>query len=142
MPKFGTESMNRLNTVDLDLQNVFLEIVKHHDCKILSGKRSAEEQAQLYAENRSQRDGVRKKSMHQLGLAVDVAPYPVLWPDEVGICQAEKEHRLKRFHVFAGFVLGMAQKMGIDLRWGGDWDEDWIYNDQKFHDLPHFELKP
>jgi len=30
--------------------------------------------------------------------------------------------------------------MGIRLRWGGDWDGDTELDDNKFDDLPHFEL--
>jgi hypothetical protein len=31
--------------------------------------------------------------------------------------------------------------MGINLRWGGDWDQDWEVKDNKFDDFPHFELR-
>ena len=43
--------------------------------------------------------------------------------------------------MFAGFVLGVANQMGINLRWGGDWDQDFEVQDNKFDDFPHFELK-
>lgn len=33
-----------------------------------------------------------------------------------------------------------ASTTGVKIRWGGDWDGDWIHTDQSFHDLPHFEL--
>ena len=61
--------------------------------------------------------------------AGDVCPYPVDWDD------------LARFRYFAGFVLGVASQMGINIRWGGDWDSDTFTKDNKFNDLPHFELK-
>jgi len=138
MPKFSNESLDLLEKVDPKLQEVFHEVIKHMDCKILSGRRTLEEQKQLLANGKTQ----TLKSKHLEGRAVDVAPYPVLWPDEKGILVAEAEHRWKRFHVFAGFVLGIAKAKGIDLVWGGDWDGDWVYNDQKFHDLPHFQLTP
>jgi peptidoglycan L-alanyl-D-glutamate endopeptidase CwlK len=38
-------------------------------------------------------------------------------------------------------VLGIAQSMGINLRWGGDWDKDWEVQDNKFDDFPHFEKR-
>jgi hypothetical protein len=31
--------------------------------------------------------------------------------------------------------------MGIELRWGGDWDQDFEVKDNRFDDFPHFELK-
>jgi len=61
--------------------------------------------------------------------AVDVVPYPIDWNDT------------KRFHVMAGLVLGIASEMGIELAWGGDWNRNWVYTDQRFHDLPHYELR-
>ena len=60
--------------------------------------------------------------------AVDVTPYPVDWEDR------------ERQTLFAGFVLGVANQMGIKLRWGGDWDMDMEVQDNKFYDFPHFEL--
>jgi hypothetical protein len=48
----------------------------------------------------------------------------------------------KRMIHFAGYVQGTAQKMGIPIRWGGDWSMDFIMADERFPDLPHFELRP
>jgi peptidoglycan L-alanyl-D-glutamate endopeptidase CwlK len=45
-----------------------------------------------------------------------------------------------RFYVLAGYVLGIAQAQSVALRWGGDWNGNWDYRDQRFHDLGHFEL--
>jgi len=67
-------------------------------------------------------------------------PYPVLWPDAEDITTQEAEHRWRRFMLFAGYVKGRAQEMGVDLRIGADWDGDFFTNDQSFHDAPHFEL--
>ena len=46
----------------------------------------------------------------------------------------------ERFHLFAGFVLGIAQSMEINVRWGGDWNKNWEVDDNQFDDFPHFEL--
>ena len=61
-------------------------------------------------------------------MAVDVCPYPIDWNNK------------ERFYHFAGYVKGIADSMGIKIRWGGDWDGDTVFDDQSFHDLPHFEL--
>ncbi len=37
-------------------------------------------------------------------------------------------------------MLAAAHDLGIELRWGGDWDRDAEFDDQTFNDLPHFEL--
>lgn len=61
-------------------------------------------------------------------LAVDVVPYPVDWDDR------------ERFAYFAGIVKGIAFSMGLEIRWGGDWDQDGKTLDEIFSDMPHFEL--
>ena len=58
-----------------------------------------------------------------------MVPYPVDWADR------------ERFHLFAGFVLGIARGMDINLRWGGDWNQNFEVDDNMFDDFPHFELK-
>jgi len=48
---------------------------------------------------------------------------------------------LIRFYDFGGYVLGSAERLGVPLRWGGDWDRDHdVFDDQTFQDLVHFEL--
>jgi hypothetical protein len=85
-------------------------------------------------------DGVTKKGMHNYSpsRAVDVAPYPVLWPDHADT-EEERDRRIIRFYSFGNFVLGMGTQMGMIIRWGGDWDRDHVFTDQTFNDLPHFE---
>lgn len=128
MPSFGTASMEKLKTCDERLQTLFLEVVKSFDCTIICGFRNQIDQDKAFAEGKSKKkwpDGEHNKVPSK---AVDVMPYPVDWNNTVQIV------------LFAGFVLGVAQQMGIKIRWGGDWDSDWDRKDQTFHDLPHFEL--
>jgi peptidoglycan LD-endopeptidase CwlK len=159
MPSFGEQSQYRLQTCHPDLQMIANRVVETIDCTVIFGRRTTEEQQLLYKQKRTTLDGINERSKHQadppeFSKAIDLAPYPVLWPDapdlaivdgmtedEIEEAYAEAEHRLKRFHVFGGFVLGVGKMLHIPLRWGGDWDGDWTYNDQKFHDLPHFELR-
>lgn len=112
------------------LQDLLNEVVKHHDCSVISGHRTLAEQQMLFSQGRSMKDGVNAKSKHQTrpSKAVDVAPYPIDWED------------MERFRAFGGFVLGVASQMGIKIRWGGDWDGDWTFRDQRFIDCPHFEI--
>lgn len=130
MPAFSVTSKARLASCSIKLQNVMNEVIKHIDFKVISGNRTLEEQQKEYELGYSTKDGIEKKSRHQSkpSEAIDIAPYPIDWENT------------KRFHVLAGFVMGVATEMGIKLRWGGDWDRDWSYKDQKFHDLGHFEL--
>ena len=133
MPSFSARSMARLLSCEQQLVDVFLKVVERHDCTILCGLRSEERQRVAYEEGLSTKQW--PDSMHNAkegwmrSLAVDVAPYPIDWDDH------------QRFNRFAFYVLGVADQMGVPLRWGGNWDGDAELDDQTFYDLVHFELK-
>ena len=130
MPKFGESSRNNLNGADPKLQKLFNEIVKTYDCKVICGFRGKDEQQKAYKERRSKVQFPHSKHNRLPAQAVDVAPYPIDWKD------------LNRFYHFGGYVKAKAEEMGINIRWGGDWDGDLDIKDQNFDDLPHFELLP
>jgi len=129
MPKFSSISNERLNTVHPQLQTLFRTVVLRHDCSIIYGVRTLEEQKRLVMQGLS-RTMNSKHLMQPDGYAhaVDVAPYPIDWNDT------------KRFYYFGGIVLGTADMLNIRVRWGGDWDQDDDLSDQRFMDLVHFEL--
>ncbi len=128
MNSFSKESMDRLATCDTRLVSVFTEVIKHFDCSILQGVRSKEQQDEYFRTGRSKVQFPNSKHNSMPSLAVDVAPYPIDWNNR------------ERFYYFAGHVMGIAARMGIKLRYGGDWDSDKDINDQTFFDLPHFEV--
>ena len=94
------------------------------------GYRTTQRQAELYAQGRTtpgsiitNADGVNSKSKHQTGKAVDVYAY------------VNGKASWDEFHLsmVACAMLEAANRMGVDLRWGGLW---------KNHvDAPHFELR-
>lgn len=137
MPKFGKQSLKRLEGVHPDLVRVLTEAIKYMDFSVTYGHRTTEEQQTLYAQGRTTRgpivtkcDGLDKRSAHQ-GLpsrAVDIAPWPIDWEDT------------QRFLYLAGHVMGIAAMMDIPLTWGGDFNKNYNLNDDRFDDLPHFEL--
>jgi peptidoglycan L-alanyl-D-glutamate endopeptidase CwlK len=129
MPRFGSRSINRLKTCDQKLQELFYEVVKHFDCSIIEGNRGEERQNKAYADGKSKVKYPNGKHNKFPSVAVDVAPYPIDWSDR------------DRFHYFGGFVLGVAKQMGMNIRWGGDWNQDTETKDNKFDDLVHFEIK-
>ena len=130
MPSFGRTSRVNLATCHPDLQQVFNEVVKHFDCSVLCGHRSQARQNALQDTDPPRTLVAWPNSTHNAkpSTGIDVAPYPINWKDR------------ERFTYFAGFVLGVALGIGIGLRWGGDWDSDTELDDNKFDDLPHFEL--
>ena len=129
MAKFGKKSKLRLLTCDYRLQEIFNEVVKEFDCSILEGHRSEERQNKLFEEGKTKVRYPKGRHNASPSLAVDVAPYPINWNDR------------ERFTLFAGYVLGVASRMGYTLRWGGDWNMNWQVSDNTFDDLPHFELR-
>lgn len=145
MPSLSQESDAMLSTCTQRIQRVMRIVIVYIDYKVIFGHRGPVIQADLFARGLTTIDGVTKKSNHNYkpSRAIDVAPWPVLWPDEEDISEKEALHRARRFDVLAGVVLGVSHALDIPMRWGGDWNRNWEYNDQKFHDLGHFEeLKP
>jgi len=129
MPVFSEYSKVRLATADPRLQQLFNEVIKHFDCRVLCGHRGQQEQDQAYHDGKSKLPWPRSEHNHSPSTAVDVVPYPVVWEDR------------ERFHYFAGLVKGVALGLGLKVRWGGDWDSDTEVRDEKgLNDLPHFEL--
>ena len=128
MPRFGRTSKSRLATCDSRLQKVFNEVIKYVDCSVLEGHRDGERQNKLYKEGKTKVLYPNGRHNSDPSNAVDVTPYPVDWADR------------ERQTLFAGFVLGIAKSMDIELRWGGDWDRDFKVVDNRFDDFPHFEI--
>ena len=135
MPKFGKASINNMLTCDVRLQVLAEEVVKYHDCSCIEGWRSEKVQNTHFDEGRSKvrwPDGKHNNTTPEglpCSFAIHLVPYPDLdWNDR------------ERFYYFGGLVLGTARSLFIPLRWGGDWDMDDNFKDQKFDDLCHFEL--
>ena len=128
MPRYSNRSAIKLAECDERIQRVFNRVIETIDNTILVGYRDEETQEEMYDQGRSQLQYPNSKHNKLPSQAIDVAPYPIDWNDR------------ERFTLFAGFVLGTAEEMGIKLRWGGDWDRDWETADNSFDDLVHFEL--
>ena len=128
MYKWGPRSIKHLVTLDERLQKVLNEVIKYVDCSIIEGHRSGERQDRLFEEGRTKVKYPNGRHNTNPSKAVDVTPYPVDWEDR------------ERQTLFAGFVIGIGQSMGIRLRWGGDWNMNFEVDDNNFDDFPHFEL--
>ena len=125
MFRFGKKSKERLKGVDARLVSVLNELIKIMDVTIIEGVRSSERQEELLKQGLSK----VKYSKHIEGKAVDLAPYPIDWDD------------LERFYYMGGMIRGIGKELGINVRWGGDWDSDGNIRDQSFNDLVHVEIK-
>ena len=128
MYKWGPRSLRQMENIDPRLRKVLDEVIKHVDCSVIEGHRSEERQNKLFKEGRTKVRFPNGRHNSYPSRAVDVVPYPIDWDDR------------ERFHLFAGFVIGIAKSMEINLRWGGDWNMNFEVDDNNFDDFPHFEL--
>ena len=138
MPWFSELSRERLSTCDPRLVAVCEEVVRVFDVKILEGARAPERQDELFEAGLTEKKAGQSKHQHvhpetgePMSWAVDLIPYPFTpddWEDT------------RRFYVMWGHVQAAGARLGVKLRWGGDWNGDGSFRDQKFNDLAHLEL--
>ena len=128
MPHYSKKSKKILSNAHPGLQKLFAEVIKHFDCRIVCSYRGKAAQALAKETGKSKANFGESPHNYEMAPAIDVVPYPVDWADT------------DRMQYFAGQVMGIANQMGIDIRWGGDWDNDTHLSNNRFNDLPHFEL--
>ena len=132
MFKFSKASLAQLATCDERLQRVAKRAIEVVDFTVVEGFRPKEKQDIAVAKGLSKVRWPFGKHNKSPSLAVDLAPYPIDWREE--------EKARQRFCVLAGVMLMAAKIEGVTLRWGGDWDRDMDTRDERFRDLPHFEV--
>ncbi len=128
MFKFSQSSLEKLQTCDERLQRVFNEVIKYYDCTVICGHRGEKDQNEAFMKGYSKLRYPKSKHNSNPSKAIDCLPFPINWQDD-------KQHIF-----FAGFVIGIASKMGIRLRWGGDFNNDRNFSNDSFLDRPHFEI--
>jgi peptidoglycan L-alanyl-D-glutamate endopeptidase CwlK len=132
MPSFGAASEAQLVTCHPDLQRVLREAIKYHDFTVIEGHRGKAAQDAAVAAGNSKTPWPTSKHNATPSLAADCAPFPVDWSDTGSA--------LERFALLAGVIHTVAQQLGVKIRWGGDWNQNWDTRDEGFRDRPHFEL--
>jgi len=133
MPKFGKQSQDILYQLHPDLQRLLNEAIKYVDIHLLCGFRGEKDQNEAYASGASEKQWPNSKHNRIPSLAVDLVPWysetpHINWSDEEGM------------YLLIGFLKGLSIAMGIKIRSGADWDNDYSTKDQKFHDIDHIEL--
>lgn len=130
--KFSELSKKRLATCHLDIQKVMNEAIKTSpiDFTITCGHRGKEEQNQAVKDGFSSKLWPKGNHNAMPSNAVDITPYPKMWKAPAS------EWVMLHNHINA-----TSKRLGIPLRWGGDWDGDGDLTDQKLVDKPHWELK-
>jgi len=126
MPRYGRTSRRRLLTAHPLHQELFNEVIKIYDCSIIWGYRGEAAQEDAYRKGYTTKHFPFSKHNISPSLAVDAVPWPIDWKD------------VERMRYFGGLVKGIAYMKNIPIRWGGDWDGDNDFKDQRLHDLPPF----
>ena len=132
---YGERSSKRLDTCSFNVQYVMQEAIAMGliDITIIEGQRPDEKQHEYFLNGSSRVDVGNPKAMHNYykpSKAVDAAPYID------GTASSNWRHCI----FLAGVVLTVGKKLGIPMRWGGNWDMDGEpITDQDFQDLWHFE---
>jgi peptidoglycan L-alanyl-D-glutamate endopeptidase CwlK len=140
MNKWSKSSKEKLKTCHGDLQTLANFVLSVHDCTVVWGTRTQEQQDKLVLEGKSKLNYPNSKHNTYPSLAIDLAPYV---PSLSGVTW-DREYSL----YFAGIVLGCADtlyKKGIInnmVRWGGNWStvRDKSFKQISFYDGLHFEL--
>lgn len=131
MYKFGPTSKAKLSTCHQDIQKILNEAIKVIDFSVIEGHRDQSTQDRYFRSGASKLQWPNSKHNTSPSRAADVAPYPIVW---------EGEKAKARFYYLQGVIKGIAESLGISIRFGGDWDGDGDITDQSFNDLPHIEL--
>jgi peptidoglycan L-alanyl-D-glutamate endopeptidase CwlK len=137
MYDYGKTSKARLETVDPRLQLVFRAALAQGlmDISIIQGVRPQEEQDLFYKEGKSKvqwPNGKHNvKEPGEKSKAVDAAPF----------INGKISYDHRHCCYLAGLIQGIGRSLGINIRWGGNWDQDGEpVTDQDFQDLVHFEI--
>lgn len=145
MPKYSRKSLFALRSCTQNLQRLFTKIVQRYDNSITEGHRGETAQNRAFDEGRSKLRFPNGKHNRYPSNAVDSYPYPIKMGGPLITAEGKLNHAnlqaLLRFYHYAGYVQGVADEMGVPIRWGGDWDGDFDFSDQSFNDLVHFEEK-
>jgi|TARA_R110000824_G_C15090622_1_gene665308 peptidoglycan L-alanyl-D-glutamate endopeptidase CwlK len=127
MFKFSKNSLLNREGVDqrlIDISNLAIQITNvDFGIPKLGGLRTADNQAALFASNKSKADGVVNKSYHQSGKALDVYAY----------VDGKASWSKQDLAIVACAMLQAAAELGYKLKWGGLW--------KSWQDFPHFELQ-
>jgi peptidoglycan LD-endopeptidase CwlK len=130
--RFSAPSEYNLSTCHPKLQRLIRllaqRVPRSMDFSVICGYRNEADQESAFKAGRSTKRFPDSSHNVMPSVAIDLAPHPVDWKD------------LARFAKLAGYVQAVADDLGIEIRWGGDWDGDGRTLDERLFDAPHFEL--
>lgn len=123
MPSFGKTSLSRLITCDERLQRIAHEAIKGYDFMVVCGHRGKEAQEEAFNKGTSPLHWPNSRHNSFPSEAMDLAPWvggKIPWDNKA------------LFHDLALHILKVADDLGLELEWGGNF---------KRPDRPHFQLQ-
>lgn len=132
MPTFGPESRKQLATCHPRLQWVLNDAIKYVDFSVLEGHRGEAAQNADYAKGVSKLRWPNGRHNATPSKAADIAPFPIDW--------SNKTTALARFLFVSGVIHVSAQRLGVKIRFGWDWNRNLDPRDESFLDWGHVEL--
>ena len=113
--------------------------IKKVDFVLLDAQRGRAEQEKAFRAGNSKAHFGQSAHNFIPAVAFDLAPYPITWDAPA----------FRKIATVIGYYdkrqgdgRGLAMTMKIPLRWGGDWDMDGDWKDERFLDWGHWELDP
>lgn len=134
MPQFTHSSANKMQTCDDRLITLFKEVIKYYDFIVMCGYRNEKDQNAAVAAGNSKTPWPKSKHNAMPSQAVDVLPTCLIVDGKINW------DNKAAFSELAEIVFREADKLGIHIRWGGDFNQDGSKTTNDSWDLPHFEL--
>lgn len=129
MREFSQAEETKLASCDPLLQELVRSVNEVFPLVVVYGHRDELEQEKAVKNGFSKVHFPDSKHNSLPSEAVDLAPWPLNWND--------KEKFIEMYRI----VMETADKLGIKIRAGADFNEDGDLKNDRFVDLPHFELK-
>ena len=130
MTGFDKHAAERLKRAHPLLQKVMNAARAEVAFTILDSQRGRAAQELAFRQKRSKAHFGQSAHNWSPALALDICPLPVDWKNT------------KPFVALARVILRIAGELNVPLRWGGDWNMNGKTTDERFVDMPHFELHP
>ena len=132
MYPYGETSQANLGSCHTRLIDLFTEAAKYRNISITCGYRSDEDQQIALDAGTTTKGPGESEHNEYPSRAVDAIPYPTTVED-----WENREYWVE----WSSWIKGLATGMGINIRSGFDWDNDYDLDDQSFFDGPHFEYE-
>jgi peptidoglycan L-alanyl-D-glutamate endopeptidase CwlK len=131
--RLGKGSLSKLGECDVRLQQLAMRAIEDspHDFGITCGHRDKTEQDRCCAQGLSKTPWPTSRHNSFPSRAFDFVPF---------VDGKADWNNIQAFKDVAHHILMTGDLMGLNIRWGGDWNMNSV-EDDRFIDMPHIELK-